>query len=289
MSNHPKHCKDSIAYGQALRVIERCSRPTDVQIHLSNLKTKLLQRNYPIKILNSQFEKALQKDRGQILLQNRGRNWQKNKQVRLIFTFNERGPPLHKWIRESKKLLVRNPEANDIGNNIQIGYRQSKNFKSILCGNKKKPHQETVENPGCFKCKKCRVSCPVLVEGTNFKSTNTARSYKIKQHLTCDSDYVIYLVTCNLCSGQYVGKSQTPFKNRHSRHKYEIKNKTGGLGHHYGGQRVCSYENLSVQIIDQVPHGEKSKLAQKETFWQHQLRCYVENGGHAHCYRKDLL
>ena len=179
--------------------------------------------------------------------------------------------------------------ASVIGDNIQIANRQSKNLKNILCGTQKKTPQEPVENPGCFKCKKCKVACPVLNEGTTFTSTNTGRAYKIRQHLTCDSNFVIYLVTCNLCSGQYVGKSQTPFKSRHSRHKYEIKNKIGGLGHHYGGQRQCKYDNLTVQIIDQVPNGEKIKLAQKETFWQHQLRCYVENGGHAHCYRKDMF
>ena len=89
---------------------------------------------------------------------------------------------------------------------------------------KRKTPQEPVENPGCFKCKKCKVACPVLNEGTTF-----------------------------------------------------------------GGQRQCKYDNLTVQIIDQVPNGEKIKLAQKETFWQHQLRCYVENGGHAHCYRKDMF
>ena len=83
-----------------------------------------------------------------------------------------------------------------------------------------------------------------------------------------------------------MGKSQTPFKKRHSNHKQEIKNKIGGLGHHYGGNS-CSYENLSVQLIDQVEVGDKLRLAEKEVYWQNQLRCYVQNGGNAHCYRKE--
>ena len=70
---------------------------------------------------------------------------------------------------------------------------------------------------------------PVLVEALNFKSTNTQRSYKIKQKLNCDSSYVIYLATCQKCKGQYVGKSTTPFKKRHSNHKQEIKKQYGGL------------------------------------------------------------
>ena len=109
-------------------------------------------------------------------------------------------------------------------------------------------------------------------------------SYKKK--LTCDSSYLIYLATCKQCRGQYVGKSQTPFKKRHSNHKQEIRKKVGGLGHHYGGNG-CGYENFSVQLIDQVEEGDRVALAEKEVYWQNQLRCYVQNGGRAHCYRKE--
>ena len=72
---------------------------------------------------------------------------------------------------------------------------------------------------GCFKCNKCRVSCPILVETNRFKSTNTQKTYQIKQRMTCESSYVLYLATCKKCKGQYVGKSQTAFKTRHSNQK----------------------------------------------------------------------
>ena len=40
-SNHPKPCKEGIIYGQALRILERCSKPEDAVQHLDNLKSKL--------------------------------------------------------------------------------------------------------------------------------------------------------------------------------------------------------------------------------------------------------
>ena len=83
-----------------------------------------------------------------------------------------------------------------------------------------------------------------------------------------------------------MGKRNPLFKRRHSNHKQEIKRKYGGLGHHYGGTG-CGYENFSVQIIDQVEQGDKVALAEKEVYWQNQLRCYVQNGGQAHCYRTE--
>ena len=36
MSNHPTHCKVGLVYGQALRIIERCSDPSDADLYLEN-------------------------------------------------------------------------------------------------------------------------------------------------------------------------------------------------------------------------------------------------------------
>ena len=117
---------------------------------------------------------------------------------------------------------------------------------------------------------------------------NTRKEYKIRQKLNCDSDWVIYLCTCKRCGGQYVGKSKTPFKKRHSNHKQEIKNQIGGLGHHYGGEGGCGYGNFQVTLIEQVEEKTLEYLAERELFWQHQLRVYVENGANGHCYQKDV-
>ena len=105
--------------------------------------------------------------------------------------------------------------------------------------------------------------------------------------MNCDSDFVVYLVTCKQCRGQYIGKSQTPIKTRHSNHKREIRGQIGGLGHHFGGQRGCGYGNVSLQIIEKVRPKNPRLLADRELYWQHQLRAYAENGGQAMCKRKE--
>ena len=83
-----------------------------------------------------------------------------------------------------------------------------------------------------------------------------------------------------------MGKSQTPFKVRHSNHKQEIRKKTGGLGQHYGGNG-CGYQSIQLQIIEQVEVGNNRLLEEREIYWQNQLRCYIQNGGNAHCRRKE--
>ena len=74
----------------------------------------------------------------------------------------------------------------------------------------------------------------------------------------------------------------------HSNHKQEVKKKIGGLGQHYGGDRACSYQDISIVLIEQVEQGNRTLLAKRERFWQNQLRAFVENGGNAQCIRKDF-
>ena len=57
-SNHPGHCKDSIPYSQALRVVERCSTQEDRYAQLISLQTKFEGRNCPPELVKDKFEKA---------------------------------------------------------------------------------------------------------------------------------------------------------------------------------------------------------------------------------------
>ena len=212
--------------------------------------------------------------------------------TRLIFTYNRRNPPIHSWIREGKKLLNRNEKAKAIGKNIQITSKQPRNLQRIITGVKVGGGGGGNPPPsgplGCYKCpKKCH-ACPIIREGVKFQSSNTRKIYPIRKHLTCESSFVIYLGTCTRCKGQYIGKSTRQFKRRHSGHKQEIKNCIGGLGHHYGGDGGCGYANLTIQVIDQVEQDDHQALADRELYWQHQLRCFVENGANRHCYKKEF-
>ena len=46
--------------------------------------------------------------------------------------------------------------------------------------------------------------------------------------------------------------------------------------------QMIGYNQMSLQIIDQMEYGGDQGPADCETYWQQQLRCYVENGGRAH-------
>ena len=227
-SNHPTHCKNSIVFSQALRIVERCSTQDLAEPHLVNLKSKLLARNYPEDVIDSQIEKAKLKNRKELIFQSRKKKLKADGKIRLIFTNNEGNPPLHKWLREGKKFL-RSTKAKKMASNLQIVYKQPRNLQRLVAGPHNKVTSQTEENAGSHRCNKsrCTVACPVVKETKVFKSTNTQKTYRIRQNINCDSSFVIYLATCLRCQGQYVGKSQYPFKQRHSRHKQEIKHLRG--------------------------------------------------------------
>ena len=240
-SNHPTHCKNAIVYSQALRVVELCSQPDSAKKHLENLSEKFRIRNYPESVIKESISRAESKSRTDLIFGQRKQKVKNDKKVRLIFTHNSKNPPLHKWLREGKKFLT-TPEGKEIGKNLQIVSRQPKNLKQLVTGLKGKAFSEErmqpSSNPGCFKCNICKVSCLILTEGGKFMSRNTKKVYKVPFHLTCDSTFVIYRVSCKRCGGQYIGKSTTIFKKRHSNHKQDIKYGRGGIGHHFGPQTL---------------------------------------------------
>ena len=113
--------------------MERCTDAEDAGIHLENLKSKLLDRKYPEELVKTQIKRAKRMDRKSQIYKNKPSNLADNK-VRLIFTYNQNNPPIHKWIRQSRKYLDRNEKAKELGKNIQIAYRQPKNIKKISRG-----------------------------------------------------------------------------------------------------------------------------------------------------------
>ena len=172
--------------------------------------------------------------------------------------------------------------------------KQPKNLQNMLCSAKIRNATEQraeEQNPGTFRCGKTCHVCPRIKEGARFQSTNTGRSYKARVKCDCKSKFVIYLVTCLRCAGQYVGMTTNGLAIRHSTHKQRIKQGLEGIGGHY---KVCGLENFSVQVIDQVRDWEsmdktvaENSMKKLEEKWQHQLKVFEENGGNAHCRKRE--
>ena len=82
-SNHPKPCKTGLVNGQALRIVERCTDKQDANNHLKNLENKLLERNYPERLVKANIVRAQGKDRRTLIYKKKPQN-QQDRKVRLI-------------------------------------------------------------------------------------------------------------------------------------------------------------------------------------------------------------
>ena len=66
--NHPESCKQGLVYGQALRIVERCSKSEDAETHLEKFKSKLKERNYPESVIDNKISEARKVNRGDLIL-----------------------------------------------------------------------------------------------------------------------------------------------------------------------------------------------------------------------------
>ena len=70
-SFHPKHFKEAIPYGQALRIHRICSDEEDRNRHLQTLKDALIKRGYGSRLIDRQFQRATAKNHTDLRRQTR--------------------------------------------------------------------------------------------------------------------------------------------------------------------------------------------------------------------------
>ncbi|XP_048577088.1 uncharacterized protein LOC116618829, partial [Nematostella vectensis] len=120
--------------------------------------------------------------------------------------------------QEKIKEQVGTPEAKIAAR----GYRKPRTLKDTLVHSS--PKEDSTQVRGCSKCgsKRCMV-CNFLKTGREFHSTVTNEEYVINLDLDCNSDFVVYLITCSMCSKQYIGSTINSFRTRFNNHKSRLK------------------------------------------------------------------
>jgi len=121
--------------------------------------------------------------------------------------------------------------------------------------------------PGSRKCDddEC-ITCAWMKEGPNFVNSVTKRQYKFMTPATCTDEGLVYVVTCERCRKQFVGRAENTLREKNAEHRIDIETQGTLLGRHFG--TVCGYENWSLQIIDKCPQRE---LARRARYWQEEL------------------
>lgn len=121
--------------------------------------------------------------------------------------------------------------------------------------------------------KKCNqkncANCQNFNPSNKFSSTITKENFYINENFTCNSENVIYLITCTVCRKQYVGKTSKPLRQRLSRQKSTINTKKKRYISLHFNLPFHSATNISIQIIDAATTPQK--LTNLEKFWIEKL------------------
>jgi len=285
-SAHPKHIKRSLPYSQFLRIRRICSKLDDFDRNAASIAQHFIRRNYPPHQIEDALIKVRRKSREELLLPPTKPTKQGfSPDLYLISTFDPETTPLKDIVLENWPLLGRTNNTDTIfSKRIIHGYRRNKNLKDTLVHAKipKPPvNPKTLLSRSLdrrCKAKNCRY-CPKLDKTGKITCTTTGKIYTSKHHITCNSNNVIYCITCTKCLSQYVGQTKNSIKERFKAHFYSIKepNKSNTVvGRHFSSPDHEGLSNVTIHVLDFILSPSESPASQRqrddtERTWIHKL------------------
>ena len=131
-SCHPSHCKNGIAYSQALRLRRVCSQHTDYLRHTEELKGYLVDRGYNEKTVQQRIDKATRVDRDSLFTLHQKVN---KHTVPLVINFHPDLPNLTRVLHDHQCVVHTSPRLKEIlPNPPLLAYRHPQIWKTFWCG-----------------------------------------------------------------------------------------------------------------------------------------------------------
>ena len=104
-------------------------------------------------------------------------------------------------------------------------------------------------------------TCPYLKEGNFFSSNSTNVNYspilKSCDSLTCQTENVVYLISCKICNIQYIGETQNSIQKRFTSHRSSINSgKSNQMIHQHFHQECHGLSNCEIILIEKIESDE---------------------------------
>ena len=280
-SCHRSSTKRAIPYGQAVRIKRICSNENTLKERLNELEHWLLKRGYESENVRPEIERVYDRSREDLL---RKREKVQDDLVTLVLTYHPALKVVRDILRKAHRHVAKSVKLSKVLTSPpRVAFRNAKTLKDRLVRSKlkTKPNKE----PGVFACGRsnCEI-CDVLLLGKEFKSSVTKKEYKINFNFNCNSENVIYLLTCKVCNIQYVGTTITRFRDRFNQYKSNINLYSQGrrglmqervISHFFEQNHNHTYLDMEVQVIDHCDPNDKER---REEFWIFTLQTLQPNG-----------
>ena len=275
---------------QALRIKRICSTQNEFEKHSSNLLQQLKKKGYHHDTLKEQIEKARVQERNLLL----NTNPEEVKQsIPISITYNRTLPKIKSIVDKHWRVLQVNPELKErFQSSPIIAFRKNKNLKQIIGSNTIEHNKKLIRsnNKVNGKSSTClsntrTLCCKQVVSTTSFESNQTNRVFKIFHNINCISTFLIYLLECNICNIQYVGKSETTFNIHLNNHRKDVKDSSAlPVDKHFTLPGHDFNKNAKLTLIEKLTNTNKvatetlkERLKNRENFWIIKLRTLTPN------------
>ena len=143
-----------------------------------------------------------------------------------ITTHNPQNQPIREIVSKNWHILGKSSGTRHlVDNTVVFGLRRNKNLSDFLVRASTRTIQNNtkhIEKSPCKRLKTCRY-CPKMNLSGTIKSRTYKRDFNTKIYVNCQSENVIYLITCNTCGVQYVGQTRNRIIQRFQGHYHDIK------------------------------------------------------------------
>ena len=290
-SAHPKHCKNATPFSQLLRVRKICKKDMDFLENSEKILGHFYRRGYPLDVLKSALNAVKGLDRDILLIEKPKNNTPPTEQsFFLTTTYNPASPNLKGILGDHWDLVGLPPHDLDISlNQVKQGFRRCPNLKDKLCNS-------TIEWPPsntrggrthwdpkkakfpCPRPRACRI-CPKMRHNGRIVSQITQRTYYAPVGANCQSNNLIYLISCKKCPAQYVGETYRKLGTRMSEHMNDVTKKHDTtVAHHFSSNGHCKgdmiFEVISYVYLHIPPNSPEGIDIRRsvEKKWIHKLK-----------------
>ena len=285
-SHHPFQTKRSIIKSECLRYLRQCSNEQD----FLSLKDKLIfnfkKRGYSIKTIKNAI-KNITFNKKKTLTTIKPQN--SKPIIPFIIHFDQRRSRPKNILLKHWESLSRDPELYSLYKRRPIMcYKNYNNLGQLMTRSALTQDHQNVHGTICTDnfgipnlinpChKRGCICCFNLYRKNTFKSNTTNNTYFIRNHFTCDSRNLIYIIQCKFCNKQYVGQTTTPLRTRIRHHRNKFNNNNINTPRWTIYQHFDKHKSFDFFLIP-IQSCKPEQLNDSEQYWINELLTLQPHG-----------
>ena len=260
-SCHPINVKKAIPYGLGIRLKRICTKDSDYNRHRNVLKSNLRKRGYSGKFLESQLQKADDRDRSDILSKTSQRC--NTERVPLVLTYTRQLPGVHDITRKHLPTLHKSARLTEVFQEPPlVAFRRDRNMADVLVHGKLNRVMKGRCNLPTQQCDPTCMTCQMFRFGSHMTDMGTSGSNE------CTTSNVVYALTCSVCEEiVYIGETGRATQERLKEHEADTRHRRDKpVAHHFNGDGHAS-ARMGAVVLEAVKDDSRTYRQLKEQEW----------------------